>query len=140
MSQQPFVRDFVEECGLTECRTTLTPAPSGSVPGKAHCPEPGSEEQDRMEQQPYRGRIGSLLWVSRGTRPMISYVTGVLSTVLENPGIVHWKAVDHAVRYLSTTAATGITYRRDAPTTKLYGAVDADFLPNYGKEWENTHS
>ena len=55
---------------------------------------------------------------------MISYVTGVLSTVLENPGIVHWKAVDHAVRYLSTTAATGITYRRDAPTTKLYGAVE----------------
>jgi len=35
---------------------------------------------------------------------------------------------------------TGITYRRDAPTGKLYGAVDADFLPNYGVEFENFKS
>ena len=57
--------------------------------------------------------------------------------MLENPGAVHWKQVDHAVRYLCTTMNTGITYRRNAPTGKLYGAADADFLPNYGVEFEN---
>ena len=140
LSQMPFVRDFVEECGFTECRSAFTPSSPGLAPGTKWCPEAGSEEQREQINRPYRSRIGSLLWVSRGTRPQLSYITSVLSTVLENPGAVHWKQVDHAVRYLCTTMNTGITYRRDAPTGKLYGAVDADFLPNYGVEFENFKS
>jgi transposase InsO family protein len=140
LSQMPFVRDFDEECGFTECRSAFTPSSPGLAPGTKWCPEAGSEEQREQVKRPYRSRIGSMLWVSRGTRPQLSYITGVLSTVLENPGAVHWKQVDHAVRYLCTTMNTGITYRRDAPTGKLYGAVDADFLPNYGVEFENFKS
>ena len=81
-----------------------------------------------------------MLWLSRGTRPIISYITGTLSTVLENPGERHWQEVDHVMRFLSTTLNTGITYRKAAPTPDLYGAVDADFLPNYGVEFDNYKS
>jgi hypothetical protein len=39
LSHAPFVRDFIEECGLTECSSAFTPAPAGVIAGKKWCPE-----------------------------------------------------------------------------------------------------
>ena len=102
----------------------------GFVAGTKWCPVPGSVEHHAQMHRPYRSRIGSMLWLSRGTRPIISYITGTLSTVLENPGERHWQEVDHVLRFLSTSVNTGITYRREAPTPELYGAVDAEAVAN----------
>ena len=42
-------------------------------------PRPGSEEEDIMEEIPCRELISTLLWVSNGTRPDISYAVSTLA-------------------------------------------------------------
>jgi elongation factor P hydroxylase len=51
----------------------------------------------------YRRAIGSLNYISVATRPDISFAVSQLSQHLKNPGICHWRAFLHLLRYLSGT-------------------------------------
>lgn len=44
--------------------------------------------------------VGSLMYFMLGTHPDLAYVVRECSQFLENPGILHWKAANRALRYL----------------------------------------
>ena len=60
-----------------------------------------------MSSIPYRESIGSLLWLSMGTRPDITYAVSQVAKFNSDPGPQHWKAVKRIFQYLQQTVDYG---------------------------------
>ena len=121
----------------TETTWLDTPADNKIVLTIAHGPTNETEKQ-AMATLPYREVIGSLLWLSLGTRPDITYAVSQVAKFSANPGPEHWKAVKRILRYLLGTTTLGITFysqtdqedEESPPTlTSMYpiGYVDSDY-------------
>ena len=97
-----------------------------------------------MKGVPYRELVGSLLWLSLGTRPDIAYAVSQIAKFNANPGPAHWQAALRILRYLQGTRTLGLVYRAQdhspmhdvttsiSPITKPNlllptGYVDADY-------------
>ena len=91
-----------------------------------------------MRTVPYREVIGSLLSLSLGTRPDITYAVSQVANFSANPGQVHWKAVTRILRYLHGTWNIGLIIRKLPQTSENAfpltikqviptGFVDADY-------------
>ena len=76
-----------------------------------------------MKEIPYRELIDTLLWVSNGTRPDISYVVSTLAKYTTNPGMLHWKALLRVLGYLYATQEYCIKYARNGSVVD--GSVNA---------------
>ena len=61
---------------------------------------------------PYRELIGSLLWISMGTRPDISYAVNQCARYSSDPKPEHWTACLRILRYLKGTSDHGLHYHR----------------------------
>jgi hypothetical protein len=73
VSQQQYIASIVEifrKYGINEFQTPMNERQHYS---KSQMPKAGSAEALQMATLPYRELIGSLLWVSNGTRPDVSY-------------------------------------------------------------------
>ena len=78
----------------------------------------------QMKKVPYREAVGSLMYAAVATCPDITFAISTLSQFLENPGLIHWEAVKHILRYLSSTKTHALTYGNERHD--LYGYTDAD--------------
>ena len=68
----------------------------------------GMERNNRNETKfPYREIIGSLMHISRFTRPDISCAVGILCKHFEKPERLHWEAAKRVLSYLGTTKTLG---------------------------------
>ena len=67
-------------------------------------------EKEEMEKVPCREAVGSLLWLSNGTRPDISYAVSQVAKYMSDPGMEHWKAVKRILRYLKGSMDRKIVY------------------------------
>jgi hypothetical protein len=59
----------------------------------------------------FQSTLGSLMYAMTQTRLDLGYVVSKLSRYSHNLGEVHWKAIRHVFKYLSSTRNLGITYR-----------------------------
>ncbi|GMF57644.1 unnamed protein product [Phytophthora fragariaefolia] len=87
------------------------------------------EAKLKMKAKPYRSLVGSLVYLTCGTRPDISVVVAKLSRFLENPGRKHWDAGIKVVRYMLKTKDVGITYD-GLLGTELVAYSDTDWAGN----------
>ena len=69
---------------------------------------------------PYRNNIGGALYCCICTRPDVAFTVSTLASFNSNPKIMHWRALQELLKFLSLTKDTGITY----------GLPDGDMLPN----------
>ena len=78
---------------------------------------------------PYRSLVGSLMYLSTGTRPDISYAVKELSRFLENPRSSVVTAAKQVVRYIKGTTDQGIVYeaKEGHPWCDVHGWSDSDF-------------
>jgi len=77
---------------------------------------------------PYRHAIGSLMYISLGTRPDISFAVSFLSRFSEQPKLIHWNAVKRVIKYLASTPDVGLRFiRRKNGETRVDCHSDADF-------------
>ena len=53
-----------------------------------------------MRRVPYASAVGSLMYAMLCTRPDICYAVGIVSRYKSNPGLDHWIAVKHILKYL----------------------------------------
>lgn len=74
---------------------------------------------------PYREAVGSLMYLSVGTRPDISHAVAMASRYLEKPTIAHENAVKRIFKYLKNTLNFGILYVSDEKS-QIIGYSDAD--------------
>jgi hypothetical protein len=71
------------------------------------------------------------MYLALTTRPDIAYAAGVLARFNSNPGMAHWKAAKHLLRYLKGTAEMKLTYGPDPSTLDPFvGFSDADYGGN----------
>ncbi|SDA03662.1 BZ3500_MvSof-1268-A1-R1_C134g00725 [Microbotryum saponariae] len=92
----------------------------------------------------YLQAIGSLLYISLGTRPDIAFAVSYLSRFANNPGRRHWIAVKHVLRYLRATYRDELLYARAQQKSRVWlrqtrvadSTTDAEYLAlsHAGKE------
>ncbi|MBW0536871.1 hypothetical protein O181_076586 [Austropuccinia psidii MF-1] len=107
LSQAHYIESLLVLYGMENCRPVVTPM----VPG-LHLTEASLDQQEAFKNLKvnYRSAVGSLSYLSTATRPDISFAVSSLSQFLELPGIEHWKAFLHVLRYLRGTAQQSLVY------------------------------
>ena len=130
LSQGQYIVNLLKRYGMDDCKPIGSPGMENTKLSKADCPELGSEEHGQMQELDYRGLVGSLNYLSTTTRPDIAYASHLLSSFLQNPGILHWKAAKHVLRYLQGTRDHQMTFRHDPDGIRLTGYTDADYGGN----------
>ena len=81
-----------------------------------------------MADKPYQEVLGSIMYAQIGTQPDLLYAVSTLSKYVSDPGITHWQALMHVLRYIKATLHYKITYGgnnlNDLKPTRW---VDADY-------------
>ncbi|SGY38337.1 BQ5605_C003g02002 [Microbotryum silenes-dioicae] len=123
LSQERYIMDVLARFHFdTTTRGTTVPMTPGlsltAVPGQA---------TERIRSW-YLQAIGSLLYISLGTRPDIAFAVSYLARFANNPGHRHWIAVKHILRYLRATYRNELVYTRgQARITGVVGYSDANW-------------
>lgn len=95
----------------------------------------GSEKSDLKEDLsniPYQEAVGSLLYLSQGTRPDIAFAVNDVSRFNTNYSTAHWKAVKRIFRYLKNTINYKLCYSSTGKN-ELCGYSDADWASDLDK-------
>jgi Reverse transcriptase (RNA-dependent DNA polymerase) len=91
ITQQQYIESIVElfrKYGISEFRAPMDERHHYS---KSQMPMAGSAEALQMSSLPYCELIGSLLWVSNGTRPDVTYPVNTPTKFTSNLGLIHWQ-------------------------------------------------
>ncbi|SCZ92964.1 BZ3500_MvSof-1268-A1-R1_C070g00357 [Microbotryum saponariae] len=123
LSQERYIMDVLARFHFdTTTRGTTVPM----TPGLSLTAIPG-QGTERIRSW-YLQAIGSLLYISLGTRPDIAFAVSYLSRFANNPGRRHWIAVKHVLRYLRATYRDELLYARGpAKVTGVVGYSDANW-------------
>lgn len=79
-----------------------------------------------MSTKPYRELLGSLLCISRRTRPDISYSVAILCRASNDPTIQHWEAAKRILRYLISTKEAGLVIGKTQDSNKVFLTAFSD--------------
>ena len=125
LSQSQFITDLLQEHGLQDSKPLSTPLNPGSRLSTSMSPQNDAEAAE-MHQYPYISVVGSLMYLALTTRPDIAYAAGVLARFNSNPGLAHWQAVKHVLRYLKGTVDHKLVYRPSDNPEPFITYSDAD--------------
>src|SRR6185295_4325449 len=126
LSQRKKIEELLERTKMADSHPVSTPMDQGTRLTDMMCAKTDEEKRD-MEKVPYSSVVGSLLYLSTGTRPDIAYAVGEVSRFMKNPGRGHWTAVKHLLRYLKGTVDWGIQFGGPGADLTVQGYSDADW-------------
>ena len=134
LSQSQHITNLLQEHGLQDSKPVSTPLNPGSRLSTSMSPQNASEAAE-MWQYPYISLVGSLMYLAVTTRPDIAYAAGVLARFNSNPGLPHWQAAKHVLRYLKGTIDLKLTYQPSNSSQLFITYSDADHggNPDNGK-------
>ena len=110
ISQEKYKEKNLETFKMNDCKPIDTLEKCKL--SKNDCPQEGSEEQLRMSKTNFRSLIGCLNYLALSSRPDICFAANALSSFLENPGEVHWKAAKSVLIYLRGTKNQTLIFRK----------------------------
>lgn len=122
--QDRYLQSLLKLFDMTACRPVSTPLSPNTHLLPATDTE--VEEFDALGVN-YRGIVGCLGYLSQCTRPELAYPCSILGQFLERPGITHWMAAKHVLRYLAGTPDLGLTYTRPSTIPTIVGFSDSDW-------------
>ena len=102
LSQASYIDKVLARFSMQDSKKGLLPTRHGIILSKEQCPKTPQEEED-MRRIPYASAVGNLMYVMLCTRPDICYAAGIVSRYQSNPGMGHWIAVKHILKYLRRT-------------------------------------
>ena len=126
LSQRKHIGDVLDRFNMADARPVSTPLAKSSPLTKEDCPQT-PEDLEYMKSVPYLSAVGSLMYLSVGTRADISFAVGALSRFNANPGQSHWKQVQHVFKYLAGTKDLMLCYGPGQDSTSLQIYSDADY-------------
>ena len=86
------------------------------------------DEDEMIENWPFRELVGSLMWLSVSTRPDISNAVRAVARYCTAPRTIHWKAALGILEYINATSEYGITFQRETSSSiSLEVFADADY-------------
>ncbi|KAL2228698.1 UNVERIFIED_CONTAM: Retrovirus-related Pol polyprotein from transposon RE1, partial [Sesamum indicum] len=118
ISQTKYIKDIIDDVGLSEVKATSTPLPMGIKLSS-------SQEEQLENPESFRRLLGRLLYLGF-TRPDICHGTQQLSQYMQFPCKAHWNAALHLVRYLKTTMNRGLQLNTD-DSFELKAFCDVDW-------------
>ncbi|MBW0534368.1 hypothetical protein O181_074083 [Austropuccinia psidii MF-1] len=123
LSQGHYINSLLDLYGMKNCKPVGTPL----IPN-SHLNAASQEERNTFEELEvnYHSAVGSLSYLSSATQPDLSYSISALSQFFEKPGIKHWNAFLHVLKYLKGTKNVGLTYSGDN-CEALVAYCDADW-------------
>lgn len=89
----------MKKFNMADCKPALTPADPNQKLTKDMSPK-NEEEAPEMSRVLYQEAIGSILYLTQGTRPDLAYAINTVSKFNNNSGKAHWSAVKRIFRYL----------------------------------------
>ena len=124
LSQASCIDKVLARFSMQDSKKGLLPTRHGIILSKEQCPTTPQEEED-MRQISYASAVGLLMYAMLCTRPDIYYAVGIVSRYQSNPGMGHWIAMKHILKYLKRT----IDYMLVCSSGDLnpIGYIDSDF-------------
>ncbi|KAK9870289.1 hypothetical protein WA026_006376 [Henosepilachna vigintioctopunctata] len=116
ISQFNYIENIINKFNLYDAKSCNTPADVNVQLTK--------NDNETVNNFPYREAVGALLFLSSVSRPDISFAVNLVSRYVNNPGKPHVNAVKRIIRYLSCTKMMSIVYDSN---TELIGYSDSDF-------------
>jgi hypothetical protein len=110
VTQQQYIEESYKQFSKYGISAFRTPMDDRAQYSKSQMPKPGSAEALQVATFKYRELIGTLLWISNGTRPDIVFAVNTLAKFTCNPGLVHWRAALRVLGYLYATRTYCIRY------------------------------
>ncbi|MBW0503680.1 hypothetical protein O181_043395 [Austropuccinia psidii MF-1] len=122
--QNHYIYSLLELYGMSNCKPVSTPL----IPN-LHLEGASISEKEKFQalNSNYRSAVGSLSYLCSATRPDLSHSVSTLSQFLEKPGIQHWKAFLHVLRYLRGTNDIELNYQRNIDQPPI-AYSDADWV------------
>ena len=127
LSQASYIDKVLARFSMQNSKKGQLPTRHGIVLSKEQCPTTPQEEED-MRRVPYASAVGSLIYSILCTRPDICYAIGIVSRYQSNPGLDHWIAVKHILKYLRRTRNYMLIY--SGTDLNPIGYTDSDFMSN----------
>ena len=114
LSQEAFADHLISISGLTDASVTTvtTPYLSGHPVDAIPLLTQKPLDFDNIQKE-YRSYVGSLLWISQGTRPDLPTITNILAKHQLHPTSQHISAAKYAIKYLKSTRTLGISFHQD---------------------------
>ncbi|RVW14668.1 Retrovirus-related Pol polyprotein from transposon TNT 1-94 [Vitis vinifera] len=124
LSQAAYIDKVLVKFAMENSKKGNLPSRHGVHLSKEQCPKTPQDEE-KMRRVPYASAVGSLMYAMLCTRPDICFAVGVVSRYQSNPGLDHWVAVKHILKYLRRTRNYMLVYsgRELIPI----GYTDSDF-------------
>ena len=119
LSQRQYIVDLLNQYESSDCKPVSTPLDPGCNLSEDQCPKT-DEEKALMQDKPYAQLVGLLMYLAIATRPDISHAVGLLGRFSSNPGLAHWKAAKHLLRYLQGTKDIKLTYAPDPSQSEMF--------------------
>ena len=120
LTQEAYALRVLERFGMSESRAQDTPMDAnlalGTFDGTATL----------SDRRKFQEIIGSLMYLSLGTRPDMTAAVNMLGRFASNPGPEHFVAAKRVLRYLKATANWGLAYPKESDFN-LKTFVDADW-------------
>jgi hypothetical protein len=125
MDQELYIENILDRFGMNDSKPTKTVMNSSETLSKSDCPQT-SDELEKMKGIPYQEAIGTLMYLSQCTQPDISFAVNKLSRYNANPGLKHWQAVKHVLRYLRGTSNYKLEFNKNEKA-EIICYTDADW-------------
>ncbi|KAG6461296.1 hypothetical protein O3G_MSEX012541 [Manduca sexta] len=122
LSQRKYIQDALKRYSMADCKTVSTPFVVGL---NFAVPRDHRENDKEKETWPYRELIGTLMYLSVGTRPDISNTVSKLAQFTTCLSHTHWISAKRVLRYLKKTIDYRLTFRKTGKS--LIGYSDADW-------------
>ncbi|RVW36992.1 Retrovirus-related Pol polyprotein from transposon TNT 1-94 [Vitis vinifera] len=124
LSKAAYIDKVLVKFAMENSKKGNLPSRHGVHLSKEQCPKTPQDEE-KMRRVPYASAVGSLMYAMLCTRPDICFAVGVVSRYQSNPGLDHWVAVKHILKYLRRTRNYMLVYsgRELIPI----GYTDSDF-------------
>ena len=120
IGQPAYVESILKKFGMENSKPVSTPIDSSTKLTKT------TDDKQSVDQQLYQSAIGSLLYLSGGTRPDITFSVSNLAKFSAKPSKQHWTAIKRVMRYLKGTINFGILYTKQE-TKDFVAYSDADW-------------
>ena len=118
-----FQKTSADELVKTFCVTSTQ-----SVPQRVGVKLDEFDEDEKVENWPFRELEGSLMWLSISTRPDIANAVRAVARHCRAPRAIHWKAALGILEYINGTSEYGITFQRGTLSgISLEVFADADY-------------
>jgi hypothetical protein len=98
ISQPQYCAEMLSRYGMGDSKPVSTPMTPALCLSHEQSPRT-ADERAFMRSVDYGGAIGSLQYLSCTTRPDIAYTVGQLASFTSDPGVAHWHAIKHLLRY-----------------------------------------